>query len=182
MAGGFVPGPAGALLVADHRRTDAYVFPAGAPMGALLAVVGEEATLGLGLFFADVLQPLDAHVGDLQQDAAVFAKHVDGRCPFGHLAVSAIIEVGAVRQPAADIGVSLAHPQPISRLAMRAKVIGSVGHELRGEINQPLRGGAFDWSARDRLPAFQDGAHHRRREQDGAFFGLAHGVTSRRAH
>lgn len=28
----------------------------------------------------------------------------------------------------------------------------------------------------------QDGAHHRRREQGGAFFDLAHGVTSLRAH
>lgn len=27
------------------------------------------------------------------------------------------------------------------------------------------------------IAIFQDGAHHGRREQDGAFFGLDHGIT-----
>ncbi len=73
MAVRLFPHPPWALLVFAGR-----VFALGCFTDTPAAV---EASLGPGLFFADVLQPLDAHVGDLQQDAAGPARHVDAWIP-----------------------------------------------------------------------------------------------------
>jgi len=82
MTGRAVPHPAVALRVMFlRRRAVADLPPSIAAVATLSAVVSEETALGLGLVFADVLQPLDTDVGDFQQNAAVSAKHVDAWLP-----------------------------------------------------------------------------------------------------
>jgi len=83
--------------------------------------------------------------------------------------------------------VSLAYPQPVAGLAKGAAfvdevlgnrfavtvlaVVGAAYAEIATGIDMWLN---LDCPPCDRLPAFQDGAHHRRREQDGAFLYFRH--------
>lgn len=105
-------------------------------------MLGHAGTLGYTLLVVDALQPFDAHVGDLQQDAAGRSGHVDARLPleahifsgvigkrsWAHIGAVAVSLDGRLRRGAvldagtAQIHERLAYPQPIAFQAIWAPI------------------------------------------------------------
>ena len=182
----FKPGRRGHLVRLDHpiwRRGSGGLLVNQAHLFAAVLValppdlrrVGA-AALGDRIGLADVLQPLHANLGNLQVDAAGPARHVDAWTPeqpsalFGGSIVKTRRPIAMPRrQVIAGVwcGPCLAHPQPISGLAVGAAFgIALLAQALM--LVHPLEIARLHDSPCLRLRTSQQRAHHRRGKEDRA--------------